>query len=553
MTINKLAQLTPFGEKTELLVPAGSIEKLKIAVHYGADSIYIGTPDLSLRTQSEFTLDELIDAIDYAHSYGKRVYLTLNLFSHNKDIEKLPTFIDTIKKAKPDGVIIADPGVFAFVKKHAPELDLHISTQANICSSLTVDFWKDQGAALCVLAREVSFQELKEIREKCQNIKLEVFVHGAMCMTYSGRCLLSNFMSERGANQGNCAHSCRWNYKLKMRLKDGTIQELEINDQNKDMFEFLLEEEMRPGEFMPFEEDVRGSYILNSKDLNLMPKLDEYLSLGIDSFKIEGRNKSIYYVAIAARSYRMAIDDWYKDPENWSADKYLTELDTLSNRGYTIAFHEGRLKNLSHNYLNTKSTSEWEFAGIISEWHEDYMIVDVKNRLVSGDVLEFVPPAPLDTIFLRLYEFIDFNKNDQIKQSMNPGHNPRIKIPLSVFDQEDISSLQDRLPVFTVLRKEKPISAVEKSRIKYDKIANKIEDGQNAENLLNKARSDLVQNIEENNVKNPTTKTPRLGLDGCCGRGCNGCLLFWHDDKYAAARAKLKDQKIGVMLKEKAL
>jgi U32 family peptidase len=552
MTINNLAKLTPFGEKTELLVPAGSIEKLKIAVHYGADSIYIGTPDLSLRTQSEFTLEELTEAIEYAHSYGKRVYLTLNLFSHNKDIEKLPTFIDTIKQAKPDGVIIADPGVFSFVKQHAPDLDLHISTQANICSSLTVDFWKEQGAELCVLAREVSFAELKEIREKCQNIKLEVFVHGAMCMTYSGRCLLSNFMSERGANQGNCAHSCRWNYKLKMRLKDGTIQELEINDQNKDMFEFLLEEEIRPGQFMPFEEDVRGSYILNSKDLNLMPKLDEYLSLGVDSFKIEGRNKSAYYVAIAARAYRMAIDDWYKDPENWSAEKYLTELDSLSNRGYTIAFHEGRLKNLSHNYLNTKSTSEWEFAGIISEWQDDYMIIDVKNRLVSGEVLEFVPPAPLDTIFLRLYEFIDFNKNDQIKQVMNPGHNPKIKIPVSVFDQEDISSLKDRLPVFTVLRKEKPISAVEKSRIKYDKVANKIEDGQNAENLLNKARGDLVQNIEENNVKNPTTKTPRLGLDGCCGRGCNGCLLFWHDDKYAAARAKLKDQKIGVMLKEKA-
>ncbi len=552
MTIHKNAKLTPFGEKTELLVPAGSIEKLKVAVHYGADSIYIGTPDLSLRTQSQFTLEELIDAIEYAHSYGKRVYLTLNLFSHNKDIEKLPTFVDTIKKAEPDGVIIADPGVFSFVKKHAPDLDLHISTQANICSSLTVDFWKDQGADLCVLAREVSFQELKEIREKCQNIKLEVFVHGAMCMTYSGRCLLSNFMSERGANQGNCAHSCRWNYKLKMRLKDGTIQELEINDQNKDLFEFLLEEETRLGDFMPFEEDVRGSYILNSKDLNLMPKLDEYLSLGVDSFKIEGRNKSIYYVAIAARAYRMAIDDWYKDPENWSADKYLTELDTLSNRGYTIAFHEGRLKNLSHNYLNTKSTSEWEFAGMISEWYDDFIVVDVKNRLVSGDVFEFVPPAPLDTIFLRLYEFIDFNKNDQIKQVMNPGHNPKIKIPLSLFDQEAISSLRERLPVFTVLRKEKPISAVEKSRIKYDKIANKIEDGQNAENLLNKARFDLVQNIEENNVKNPTTKTPRLGLDGCCGRGCNGCLLFWHDDKYAAARAKLKDQKIGVMLKEKA-
>ena len=278
MTIHKNAKLTPFGKKTELLIPAGSIEKLKLAVHYGADSIYIGTPDLSLRTQSKFTLEDLVEGIEYAHSYNKRVYLTLNLFSHNKDLEKLPLFIDTIKQAKPDGVIIADPGVFAFVQKHAPELELHISTQANICSSLTVDFWKDQGASLCVLAREVSHSELAEIREKCPDIKLEVFVHGAMCMTYSGRCLLSNFMSERGANQGNCAHSCRWNYKLKMRLKDGTITELEINDENKNMFEFLLEEEIRPGEFMPFEEDVRGSYILNSKDLNLMPKLNEFLT-----------------------------------------------------------------------------------------------------------------------------------------------------------------------------------------------------------------------------------------------------------------------------------
>ena len=400
-----------------------------------------------------------------------------------------------------------------------------------------------------MLFRSVSYNELKEIREKCQNIKLEVFVHGAMCMTYSGRCLLSNFMSERGANQGNCAHSCRWNYKLKMRLKDGTISELEINDKNKDIFEFLLEEEIRPGEFMPFEEDVRGSYILNSKDLNLMPKLNEYLELGIDSFKIEGRNKSLYYVAIATRTYRMAIDDWYKDSENWTADKYLAELDTLSNRGYTIAFHEGRLKNLSHNYLSTKSTSEWEFAGMISEWHNDHMIIDVKNRLVSGDVIEFVPPAPHDTIFLRLYEFIDANKNDAIKDVINPGHKPRIKLPLSVFDQEDISTLKDRLPLYTVLRKEKAINAVEKSRIKYDKVANKIEKGETADNLLAKAKDNLIQNIDENNITNPTTKTPRLGLDGCCARGCNGCLLFWHDDKYALARDTLQKQKIGVMLK----
>ena len=205
MTKNKLYRICKLYQilesrgrikKPELLIPAGSIEKLKLAVLYGADAIYIGTPDLSLRTSSNFTLEELIEAIAYAHSYNRKVYLTLNLFSHNKDIEKLPLFIDTIKQAKPDGVIIADPGVFNFVKQHAPELELHISTQANVCSWLSVNFWQEQGASLCVLARETSCDEIKEIREKCPNIKLETFVHGSMCMTYSGRCLLSNFMAE---------------------------------------------------------------------------------------------------------------------------------------------------------------------------------------------------------------------------------------------------------------------------------------------------------------------------------------------------------------------
>ena len=177
----------------------------------------------------------------------------------------MPKFIETIRLAKPDGVIIADPGVFQYVKEHAPELPLHISTQANVCSWLTVDFWKKQGAELCVLAREVSFAELKEIREKCPGMKIETFVHGSMCMTYSGRCLLSNFMAERGANQGNCAQSCRWNYKVHLRLKDGTVEEITLTDENKDLFEFLLEENFRPGEFMPIEETQRGSYILNSK------------------------------------------------------------------------------------------------------------------------------------------------------------------------------------------------------------------------------------------------------------------------------------------------
>jgi putative protease len=349
--------------RAELLAPAGSPEKLKAAIDYGADAVYLGTPDLSLRSRSEFTLEEVAEGIVYAHARGRKVYLTLNLFSHNDDIERLPQALETLKEVQPDGVIVADPGIFQLVQEQAPELPLHISTQANVCSWLSVKFWERQGAALCVLAREVSFKELREIREHCPDIALEAFVHGSMCMTYSGRCLLSNFMAERGANQGNCANSCRWTYKVHFQLKDGTLKELEINQENEDLFDFFLEEECRPGELLPIVEDRRGSYIMNSKDLCLMPKLDELLSIGIDSLKIEGRNKSLYYVAITTRAYRMAIDAWYRDPESWNPAPYMNELNALPNRGYTLAFHEGRLTDLGHNYHSDASLSTSEVCG----------------------------------------------------------------------------------------------------------------------------------------------------------------------------------------------
>ncbi|MCK5922038.1 MAG: U32 family peptidase, partial [Methylococcales bacterium] len=344
----KIENTTPSNKRqprAELLMPAGSLNKLKTAILYGADAVYLGTPDMSLRTQSAFTLEDVVEGITYAHERGKRVYLTLNLFSHNKDIEKLAVFIDTVRKVQPDGLIIADPGVFQYVRQHAPELELHISTQANVCSWLSVQFWEAQGASLVVLAREVTFNELIEIREECPDVKLEAFVHGSMCMTYSGRCLLSNYLTERGANQGNCSHSCRWNYTIKLRLKDGTLKDIELNEHNKDLFDFLLEEAYRPGELMIIEEDERGSYILNAKDLCLLPKLDDYLKLGIDSLKVEGRNKGPYYAAIVARAYRMAIDDWYEDPENWSYETYMEEILTVPNRGFSLAFHDGRLQH----------------------------------------------------------------------------------------------------------------------------------------------------------------------------------------------------------------
>lgn len=536
-------------EKSELLMPAGNLQKLKMAVLYGADAIYMGTPDMSLRTQSKFSLEDVVEGINYAHQHGVRVYLTLNLFAHNKDINKLPEYIETIRKVKPDGVIIADPGVFSFVRKEAPELELHISTQANVCSWLTVDHWKEQGASLVVMAREVSYEELSEVREKCPDIKLEAFVHGAMCMTYSGRCLLSNHMAERGANQGNCANSCRWNYKVHVKMKDGTNKELEINDQNKDMFEFMLEEGVRPGEMMPIQEDERGSYILNSKDLCLMPKLDDYLKIGVDSLKVEGRNKSQYYVAVVARAYRMAIDDYYKDPENWKPKAYMEELETVGSRGYSLAFHEGRLTNYAHNYENTRTLAEWEFAGLISEVRNDGFIIEVKNKIEAGDVLEFIPPKARNVVSLRIYEFEEAEYGTKY-DSVHPGKKQKYKIPFSLFDHENIEYLKSEFPPLTVIRKEAPLTEEEWARVKLDRTAQRLELGKGRESAYDENLTKLQEEADkakETQLLTRRPKSPRLGIEGCCGKGCNGCMIFWNDPEYAKARKLLAKKKQGEM------
>ncbi|NOD33070.1 MULTISPECIES: U32 family peptidase [unclassified Ruegeria] len=533
--------------RSELLMPAGNLRKLKLAILYGADAVYLGTPDMSLRTKSEFSLEEVIEGVEFCHSHGRRAYLTLNLFSHNKDIPKLDEYIDTVRKVQPDGLIIADPGVFQYVRERAPELPLHISTQANICSWLSVKFWQDQGAELVVLAREVSYPELVEIREKCPDIKLEAFVHGAMCMTYSGRCLLSNFMAERGANQGNCANSCRWNYGLKLRLKDGTHQELRITDENADLYEFLLEEGCRPGDLMPIEEDDRGSYILNSRDLCIMPKLDEYLKIGVDSLKVEGRGKSEYYAAIVARAYRMAIDDYNADPENWDPRPYMRELETVGNRGYTLAFHEGRLTNYAHDYEHTASIAQWEYAGIVTEVTEDAFLVEVKNKLEPGDVLDFVSPISRDTVLLRVYDFeraSDGKRLDVVHGSTKTA----IRLPFTLFDHEDIDDLRARFPVYSVLRKERALTDEHWSRIRFDKLVQGLETtGRDNPTAYARRRDELVEKIGEDGNER-RFKTNRIGTEGCCGKGCNGCLIFWQDEKYALAREVLSKRKQGEQL-----
>lgn len=457
-------------KKPELLVPAGSLERLKTAFLYGADVVYCGTPAMSLRAQSKFTMEDVMEGVEFAHSKGKKVYLTVNLFAHNKDIQRLPEYVETLRKIKPDGAIVADPAVFKFIHENLPELNLHVSTQANVTSWLGVKFWQDMGAKMCVLERQLTFDELREIREKCPDIRLETFIHGSMCMSYSGRCLLSNYFTGRGANQGKCAHSCRWNYKIHMKLKEDISKEILLNKDTKELFDFLLEEECRPNDFLTIEETENGSYMMNSKDLCLLPVLPEFLKIGIDCLKIEGRNKTQYYAGMVARTYRKAIDDYFENPDSWDYTKYLDELYTISNRGYTLAFAHGSPTELSSNYSMTKSLSEFEFAGYVQSWGNDYINVAVKNRLDAGDELEFLSPTKDETFKMTINEFINA-KTNEITNVIHAGQEPVIRIPLEWFNNFNMSKekIMVNLPPLTLIRKRKKLTEPELERIKADK------------------------------------------------------------------------------------
>jgi U32 family peptidase len=517
--------------RTELLLPAGNLDKLKLALLYGADAVYAGSPDMSLRTTSGFSIEDLREGVAYAHSLGKRVYLTLNLITHNKDAQKLPEYIETLRSIGPDGLIVADVGVLEYVHEHAPELELHVSTQASVASWLTAKSFQKLGANLVVLAREVSFEEVREIRERCPDLRLETFVHGAMCMTYSGRCLLSNYMAERGANQGSCAHSCRWKYQLLVKTADGSTGTIEIDDSNMKEFEFFLKEEFRPDELYPIVEDERGSYILNSRDLNLMPRLADYLALGIDSLKVEGRSKSEYYLAVVARAYRAAIDAYYEDPAGFDPAPYLAELWTVPSRGYTTGFHSGRLDKSAHDYDVGTSLSAFEFAGIVREYQGEDLIVEVKNRLLPGDVLEFLPPGSLDVVRLRVYDFVDADSGE-VKDRATAGEHRAIRISGRALADQDQATLRTCLPVGTVVRKARPLSEADQMALGT---------AQQAAQQALIAPDDLVKPSTRplRPADRASGRPPRLGASGCCGLGCNGCLPFWQDERYAPLRARL--------------
>lgn len=357
-------------KKPELIAPAGDLEKLKIAFQYGADAVYASTPLFSMRTREiNFDYETLAEGIKYTHGLGKKIYLTLNTFPHSSEIEGFKKYALKIISLKPDAIIAADPGAINFVRKNS-DIPIHLSTQANTTNQLSAEFWKEQGIKRIVLARELSLKDIEIISKNCR-IELESFVHGAMCMAYSGRCQISNYLTGRDPNKGACVQACRFKYRM-----------------------YGIEEDLRKGEIFPIYEDDNGSYILNSKDLCMIEHLPEMLEAGISSFKIEGRLKSIYYVGIVTRAYRKAIDSFFENKEKYQKEKDLLkdELSKTSNRGFTTGFYFEKPNQSTNNYETSRAKSNWNFIGLIKKYDKKAKLatVEVKNYLPKGVEAEIV-------------------------------------------------------------------------------------------------------------------------------------------------------------------
>lgn len=399
----------------ELLAPAGTLDAFKTAILYGADAIYAGLPGFSMRARAKITTEEVKTGIELAHAADKKVYLAFNLFAHDREYANMPRVSEIINYLNPDALIVADPGVLMWVREHHPNMPIHISTQANICSAASVRFWQAAGASLCVLAREVSHNEFVSIRHACPDIKLEIFIHGAMCMSYSGRCLLSNFITGRPANRGACAQLCRWKYDVVLR-------------------------EVESGVEMPIQEDERGAYIMNSKDLCLMPRLAEVLESGPDSLKIEGRNRSEYYVGSVVHAYRCAMDDYARDPEHFDPTKYMNMLNVLESRGYTTAFFDGPVPPDAHNYDSARSASEYHAAGVVTATDKDYITLELRNEIKSGDELTFVLPGIVGGVKVKVERVINATNGADLPK-MSAGQHNAIKIPRKWFPAEYLDKI----------------------------------------------------------------------------------------------------------------
>lgn len=383
-------------KRAEVLAPAGNMEKMKMAFHYGADAVFLGGKMFNLRAGStNFSDEELKEAVDYAHKIGKKIYVTLNIIAHNKELDLLPEYVRYLEEIGIDGVIVADLGVFQVVKENS-NIPISISTQASNTNWRSVKMWRDLGAKRVVLAREISLEELAEIRAKVPDVELEVFVHGAMCIAISGRCLLSNHMTGRDANRGDCAQACRWKYKLV--------------------------EEKRPDEYYPVFEDEHGTHIFNSKDLCTIDMIDKILELGVDSLKIEGRMKGIYYVANTAKVYKEAVDLYYSDEEYKYNPNWLKELETISHRLYTDGFYHGRPDESAQNYNDRNSYSQThKLVGKVIEIAEDGgIIIEVRNRMAAGvDEIEIIRPKG-EPLKITIDKFIDMKNNKEV-EVVNPN------------------------------------------------------------------------------------------------------------------------------------
>ncbi len=356
--------------KIELLAPAGDMEKLKTAFYYGADAVYIGGKSMSLRALcGNFTNDEIIEAVDFAHKLNKKVYVTVNIFARNNDILSAGEYFKFLEKANIDGAIVSDTGLIYLAKEVAPKLKINLSTQANTLNYKTVEFWKNYGVKRVILARELSLKEIAEIKEKVPDIEIETFIHGAMCISYSGRCLLSDYRTGRSSNRGECVQACRWNY--------------EIREKNSECG------------FMEITEDERGTYILNSKDLCLLDYIDELDYSGVCSFKIEGRMKSEYYLATVINAYRRALDDYYNNGKSYKENTlYYNELLKTAHREFTTAYLKGE-NDRTVNYDDSQSKGTHKFIANVLEGNEnrDYAIIEMRNRFIKGDSLEVLSPT----------------------------------------------------------------------------------------------------------------------------------------------------------------
>lgn len=354
----------------ELLIPASSLEVLKTAVIFGADAVYIGGEAFGLRAKAKnFSMEEMKEGIAFAHEHDVKVYVTANILAHNYDLAGVRTYFEELKEIGPDGLIIADPAIFEIAKEVCPEIERHISTQANNTNYGTFQFWYKQGASRVVTARELSLEEIKEIRANIpEDMEIETFVHGAMCISYSGRCLLSNFMVGRDANQGACTHPCRWKYSIV--------------------------EETRPGEVMPVFENERGTYIFNSKDLCMIEHIPELIDAGVDSLKIEGRMKTALYVATVARTYRKAIDDYQKDPKLYEQNMpwYLDQISNCTYRQFTTGFFFGKPNEEAQIYDNNTYVKEYTYLGIIGEEKDGTYRIEQRNKFSVGETIEVMKP-----------------------------------------------------------------------------------------------------------------------------------------------------------------